>query len=118
MEEKISYDTENDILFVNMGEKAEHAVQMDNFVVDFSFSDKVVGMEILDAAKTLSEFTGEKLSQEELENARDADIRVKEGRDAVYVSLFFVVEKGGESVRHRVSINLPAATISPGPSPV
>lgn len=44
MEKIVSYDYDNDILYVNKGEKVKDSLQIDNFVIDFSFNNRVVGM--------------------------------------------------------------------------
>ena len=43
---KVDYDEENDILWIYVGESVKDSLEIDNFVIDFSSQNKVVGLEI------------------------------------------------------------------------
>ena len=45
----VDYDPEEDILSVSTGEKVNDTIEFDQFVIDFTSDDKIVGIEIQDA---------------------------------------------------------------------
>jgi uncharacterized protein YuzE len=67
---KVDYDEKFDILYIyKEGEKVKFSVEaLNNFVINLGFNGKVVGLEILNASKTL------KVSKNELKNIKRAKI--------------------------------------------
>jgi uncharacterized protein YuzE len=67
---KVDYDEKFDILYIyKEGEKVKFSVEaLNNFVINIGFNGKVVGLEILNASKTL------KVSKNELKNIERAKI--------------------------------------------
>lgn len=69
---QVDYDPESDSLYLyNEKEKAKHSVEFqENFVIDFGFGDDVVGLEVLNAAKSLG------VSKGELKGIKEAKLSV------------------------------------------
>lgn len=51
MNEIVKYDKEQDILYVHKGDKEADSLPIEDFIVEFSHNNKVVGMEILNASE-------------------------------------------------------------------
>lgn len=50
----ITYDYEEDILYLSNGSKAKYSIGIDDlFVADFDAKDKLVGVEVLDASEVI-----------------------------------------------------------------
>lgn len=109
MEKTVDYDKKNDILYVNKGEKVKDSLQIDDFVIDFSYDNKIVGMEILDASKEISSLIERTLDKKDLAKIKDAKISVKKGRDAIYVKLALVLLSEGEEKKEHLSLTVPSA---------
>lgn len=107
MERIASYDYDNDILYVNKGEKAQDSLQMDDLVIDFSDHD-VVGLEILNASKVISNLLGHRVWKKDLDHLEDAKLEVRKQREVVYLLLSFVLKQEKESVEEHVNVALPA----------
>ena|SRR3989338_5567620 len=82
---KVDYDQENDILWVYSGEKVRDSLEIDNFVIDFSHADKVVGVEIMNASEVISRLALGKVSKGALASLREASISLYQGRELSYV---------------------------------
>lgn len=106
---KIDYDYENDILYLISGENVKDSLQVENFVIDFSDDDKVVGVEVLDASRILSQLTQLDITKEALSKAASARISVYQGREIMYVLLFMCLPVNQESVDVRIPIPAPVA---------
>lgn len=112
MNEEVSYDSEEDILYYNSGEMVQDSLDIGNVFVEFSSNNEIVGVEVLDASEFISEFTGEKFSSKDLENIIDAKIKVMRKGDFAIVVLQFVVEKEGKKVRDSVGVNVPSSSVT------
>lgn len=111
MDQKISYDSEEDILYYNKGEVVQDSLDIGNVFVEFSSSGEIVGIEVLDASDFISEFTGEEFSSEDLENILEAKIKIIRSGDFAIVTLQFIVEKDGQRVRESVGVNVPSSSV-------
>jgi len=67
---KVDYDWKHDILYIyKENERAKFSVEvLNNFVIDIGFDNKVVGLEIFDASKTL------RIAKKELKNIKKAKL--------------------------------------------
>lgn len=82
---KIDYDEENDILWVYSGEKIKDSLEIDKFVIDFSYDDKIVGVEIFNASEFISNLVLNKISKEMLSNIKEASLSFYQSRELFYV---------------------------------
>ncbi len=84
----ISYDKENDILFIHKGfspdEKFKGNLDAGNLVLDLSTKGRVKGIEILNATAFLKNF---EIGMEALENLTDADFDAVTNPDSITISL-------------------------------
>lgn len=112
MDEELSYDSEEDILYYNRGEAVQDSLDIGNVFVEFSGDGEIVGIEVLDASDFISDFTGEEFSSEDLENVLDAKIKVIRKGEFAIVALHFVIEKDGEQMRESVGVNLPSSSVA------
>src|SRR3989344_6147740 len=93
-EAKVDYDSENDVLWVYTGKKVRDSLEMDKFVLDFSPDDKIVGVEIIDASKTISNISFQKITKGALSNIKNASINVYPSKELVFISLALVLTIG------------------------
>jgi uncharacterized protein YuzE len=89
----VSYDKENDILYVYIGEKVGDSLEIGNFVIDFSHDNKVVGVEIFNASELLNKlylgvFHG-KIPKKSLSGIKDAVISVHQTKELLYIVAVF-----------------------------
>lgn len=54
MKEKLSYDSEQDVMYFNRGEPAQDSLDIGNVYLEFSGEGKIVGMEVLEASERLN----------------------------------------------------------------
>ena len=107
---KIDYDEENDILWVYSGERIKDSLQVDNFVLDFSYDDKIVGVEVLDASEVLSKLSLIKISKSMLSEIMEASISFYQSRELLYVVLGLVLMVGDE--KREIPIQIPAPRVA------
>lgn len=110
---KIDYDAENDIFYVYTGEKVKDSLQIENFILDFSFDDKIVGIEILNASKTLSDMLSFPITKEILQNIIDASITTISWKEIALVRLLLFVKPQKSNVPSQlpVPIQIPVGAI-------
>lgn len=89
---KVSYDEENDILWVGVGEKVKDSLQVDKFVIDFSYDDKIVGIEIFDALEVISNMGSVKISKEDLAGINEATIGFYPSKELLYTVVTLVLQ--------------------------
>ncbi|MCZ7395378.1 MAG: DUF2283 domain-containing protein [Candidatus Methanoperedens sp.] len=106
---KIDFDYENDILYLYTGEKVKDSLQIEDFIIDFSYDNKIVVIEILDASKILSELSQTNLTKDALSKIESAGISVYHGKELIYVLLAIRLSINQESVDIRIPIPAPAA---------
>jgi uncharacterized protein YuzE len=112
MEKKLSYDPEQDILHFNRGEIVQDSLEIGNMYIEFSGDGKVVGIEVTEASKFISDFTGEEFSSEALENVSDAELKIMQSGEFMIITLHFIAEKEGREVRDSIGVNIPAQAVS------
>jgi uncharacterized protein YuzE len=91
-EAKVNYDEENDILYVYTGEKVKDSLEIDNFVLDISANNKVVGVEIFDASIFIGKLIGSKINREILSVVKKAEMRFHQGKELFYVFIIFPIK--------------------------
>ena len=84
---KFDYDQENDSLFIfRPNEKVKGSVEIGEFVVDLDMSlNKVVGLEIINASKTLALALSNKINKTALTHMKKAFLRTEHKDNAIYV---------------------------------
>ncbi|PSH01737.1 MAG: hypothetical protein BRC27_01085 [Nanohaloarchaea archaeon SW_10_44_10] len=110
--EKISYDQENDILYLNKGKKVQDSLDIGNLFLEFSGKNNIVGVEILNASKTVSELTGNDTTAEELENVKDAKIKMIPDNDTVFIVLKLRIAKGEEVTEESINLNFSSQALA------
>jgi len=107
---KVDYDHENDILWVYSGEKIKDSLEVDNFIIDFSFDDKVVGIEILDASEIISNLVLSKISKEMLSNIKEASLSFYQSKELFYIVVGLVLMVGNKL--KEIPIQVPAPRVA------
>jgi len=105
----VRYDTEWDILYAHTDDKVKDSLELNDFVIDFSMDNKVVGIEIMDASKTISGLVGRKIGAAVLSKIDRASISVSVGRDVAYI--FLTVSAPGD--RAKTEMRIPFAAPAP-----
>jgi len=109
---KVDYDYENDVLYVYTGEKVKDSLDIENFVVDFSSDNKIVAVEVLDAARVLSKMLQIDINKDVLSGVKEAGINIYQGREIVYVVLMFPIIVNKQRVDVKVPIPTAVAAVS------
>ena len=107
-EAKVDYDEENDILYVYTGEKAKDSLEIDNFVLDISADNKVVGVEIFNASVFASKLSGIKISKEILSAVKKAAMSFYQSKELFYVFIILPIKING--VEKEINLQVPAPT--------
>lgn len=107
--EEVKYQREDDILYINMGEKVQESVPRGGFIIDLNSQGKVAGVEILNASKALSELLDEQPEniRELLEQMEDADVVTKEVQGIAFMILRITSLKNGERQETKVPLEIP-----------
>lgn len=84
---KVSYDSENDILWVATGEKIKDSLEIDKFVLDISPDNRVVGVEIMDASKIINKLVPAKVTKEMLGTIRTATLSFYPSKEVFFVTV-------------------------------
>lgn len=109
MSDKISYDRENDILYIHQGERARDSLPVGEFIVEFSGDNSVVGLEVLNASENINVFLDDEISPEDFENIVEARLSYRESHGMGIIFLVMVIERNGERREEKVHVNMPSA---------
>ncbi len=107
---KVDYDEENDILWVYSGEKIKDSLEVDNFVIDFSHDDKVVGVEMFKASEVISNLVLSKISKEMLSNIKEATLSFYPSRELLYVVVGLILTV--DNKLKEIPIQVPAPKVA------
>ncbi len=90
-----SYDRENDDLFLyNKKSKSKGSIEFGNLVLDFNTKKELVGIEIMDASKFISDIIGNGgISKQMLEDLQECKIEIKSCKNQLMIKLFLMVKK-------------------------
>jgi len=88
---KVNYDYENDILYVYVGNRAKDILEIDNFVIDFSHENKVVGVEIFNASKLISKLALNKINKGMLSKIKVASLSFYQSKELFYIVVGIVL---------------------------
>ena len=111
-EAKVDYDRKNDILWVYTEEKVKDSLEIDNFVIDFSQENKIVGIEIFKASEILSKLTQIKISKNSLLNIKKASLSSYQSRELTFVIINLILMVKNERKEIPIPIPAPVKTIS------
>jgi len=107
---KVDYDQENDILWVYSGEKIKDSLEIDNFVIDFSHDDKIVGVEIMNASEIVSNLSLNKISKDMLAGIKEASLCFYQSRELFYVVIGLVLSIDNKI--REIPIQVPAPRVA------
>ena len=94
------YDEEVDIIMLSKGQKVQHSVDCDPFIIDVDFSGAISGVEILDATNTL------KLDVETLKSLKGGRIQVQYKQNNTLVSIYLTFQKNSKEIEIPIKVNL------------
>jgi uncharacterized protein YuzE len=107
---KVNYDYENDILYVFVGNRAKDSLEIDNFVIDFSHENKVVGVEIFNASELISKLVLSKISKDMLSNIKEASLSFYQSKELFYIVVGLVMMI--ENKLKEIPIQVPAPRLA------
>lgn len=107
---KVDYDHESDILWVYSGEKIRDSLEIDNFVIDFSFDDKIAGVEIMDASQVISKLSLSRISKDMLAGIKEASLSFYQSRELFYVVIGLVMAI--DNKLREIPIQVPAPKVA------
>lgn len=89
MDEKtfIDYDKENDLLFLYRKQRSKGSVEIGSLVIDISDDGRIVGLEIFDASRVLSDVTGMKVTKSMLDSVKTASLKVTYRPDSILIAI-------------------------------
>lgn len=96
----IDYDSENDIFFINNGEKVKASIDVGDFILDVNHNNFICGIEIMDASENLG------ISKEILKNIKSIKMSVNYKTNHVYVLLIMIFKKKSGEVNIPIPLTL------------
>ena len=87
----VDYDIEEDILYVSTGVKVQDSIEFDQFIIDFSADDKIVGLEIMNASGYLEKFFESEIDMKQLEEIKIAKFSVIEQKEFSIIKIVMKV---------------------------
>ena len=96
----IDYDFENDILFINDGEKVKASIDIGDFILDVSYNNLICGLEIIDASENLG------IDKNALQNIKSIKISVTYKTNHVYVLLIVTFRKQDKEVNIPIPLTI------------
>ena len=109
---KVDYDKEYDILYASVGRKVRDSLPIDKFVIDFAEGNDIVGIEILDASKIISDLSQNKLSKEQLGRIEYAKIKIVRSKELVFIVVLLLGKKDKANEEIKLSISAPIKAVS------
>jgi uncharacterized protein YuzE len=110
-EAKVSYDQEEDVLYVRLDRPISDSLQVGDFIVDFSKDNKIVGLEMLNASKLVSMPEGVDVKKS-LASVEKASFGVREVRDVVIIGVAMKVMWQKKEYRPSMQVPIPLKVIS------
>jgi uncharacterized protein YuzE len=109
MTKTVSYDKENDILFIHRGfspdEKFKGNIDADVLILDVSTKGRIRGIEIINASKFFKEFD---IDKDILENLVDAKFNAVIKPNAIIVSIIFTAKDIERELSAKIAVPLAA----------
>ena len=101
---RISYDSEFDLAYFSRvsakGTKAEHSIDIGDFIIDISNRNRVIGLEVLDASKNLG------MTKKQLSSVENTSIVVKYTPSSVVISLTLKIKNVEKEFRIPLVVDL------------
>ncbi len=108
-EARVDYDLEEDILYIATGEKVQDSLEFDQFVIDFSQDDRIVGLEIMDASKYLKNFLEADIDRKALSEVKTAEFSVIQQREFATIKIKMKVPLQNGFVEQVITATAPVA---------
>ena len=102
---KVDYDSKNDTLWIYLEEPVRDSIEIDNFVIDFSRDNRIVGVEIFNASKLISKLTLGKVTKQMLSKIRAATLSPYQSKELVFIIVGLLLR------RKEISIQIPAPLV-------
>ena len=96
----IDYDFENDIFFINNGDRVKASIDIGDFVLDVNQSNLICGLEVMDASENLG------ISKDFLESVKSIKMSVNYSTNHAYVLLVMIFAKKGKEVNMSIPLTL------------
>lgn len=111
-EAKVDYDQENDILWARTDDRIKDSLEIDNFVIDFSAGNKIVGVEIYQASKMVQNLTGIRIRKGDLSKIKTAILTFHQSKELFYVVVMIALpsSKGGRPIP--IQVPVPAMAVA------
>lgn len=107
---RVDYDKEYDLLYVATGVKVKDSLEFDQFVIDFSSDDKIVGIEIMDASRYLKKLFDYDVDKEQLADIKKAKFSVIQQKDFAMIKIVMKIPLiSGECVDRVLTAPAPVA---------
>ncbi len=91
---KLDYDFEEDLLYLyNENKKSKGSIELGELIVDLEKKGEVVGLEIFEASKYLSELTNKKISKESLKKIEKASISFISKKGTILIKILLPIKK-------------------------
>ena len=113
LEAKVDYDSEEDLLYIYSGIKVHDSVEFDQFVIDFSADNKIVGIEFFNASKYLEKFFENPIDRKRLADIKNAKLSMILQKEFVLIKVLMEIpfESGG-STEQIFTAPAPAALVA------
>jgi uncharacterized protein YuzE len=102
---RISYDKENDLLFIHKGfyenEKFKTNIDIGDLILDLSTKKRIVGIEIINASEFLKEFG---IGKSTMENMEDAKFEAQIKPNSIIIGLKLKTKK--EEIPAKIAVPL------------
>lgn len=104
----IDYDKESDDLFLYAKEKSKGSLEIGDLILDFDRNGKLVGIEMLNTTKFLSDCVAdkEKISKEFLSSLLKCEVEIKQKNNFLFVKINLI----GKDIIVPCPINAPIVT--------
>ncbi|PIU21244.1 MAG: hypothetical protein COT15_03150 [Candidatus Diapherotrites archaeon CG08_land_8_20_14_0_20_34_12] len=92
---KTDYDAEEDLLYLyNENKKSKGSIEFGDLIVDLEKQGTIVGLEIFEASKYLSELTNKKITKEILDKMQKTTISFVTKKGTTIIKISLPIEKG------------------------
>lgn len=91
---KLDYSFEDDLLYLyNENKKSNGSIEFGDLIVDLEKKGEVVGLEIFDASKYLSELTSKKISKQNLKKIEKASFSFTSKKGTILIKIILPIKK-------------------------
>lgn len=91
---KLDYSFEDDLLYLyNENKKSNGSIEFGDLIVDLEKKGEVVGLEIFDASKYLSELTNKKITKQNLKRIEKAYFSFTSKKGTILIKIILPIKK-------------------------